>query len=61
MSITEKRRQLVSFSDRYYRNVVCFVARKGSGFGPALHRQRSTPRLATRKGLKNNNSLWARL
>ena len=34
MSITEKQRQLVSFSDRCYRNVVCFVARKGSGFGP---------------------------
>ena len=35
MSITEKRRQLVSFTDRYYGNVVRFVARKGSGFDPA--------------------------
>ena len=35
MSITEKRRQLVSFTDRYYSNVVRFVARKGSGFDPA--------------------------
>ena len=35
MSITEKRRQLVSFSNRYYSNVVRFVARKGSGFDPA--------------------------
>ena len=35
MSITEKRRQLVSFTDRYYSNVVRFVAREGSGFDPA--------------------------
>ena len=35
MSITEKRRDLVSFTDRYYSNVVRFVARKGSGFDPA--------------------------
>ncbi len=35
MSITEKRRQLVAFTDRYYSNVVRFVARKGSGFDPA--------------------------
>ena len=35
MSITEKRRQLVSFTERYYSNVVRFVARKGSGFDPA--------------------------
>ena len=35
MSITEKRRELVSFTDRYYSNVVRFVARKGSGFDPA--------------------------
>ena len=34
MSITEKRRQLVSFTDRYYSNVVRFVTRKGSGFDP---------------------------
>ena len=34
MSITEKRRELVSFTDRYYSNVVRFVARKGSGFDP---------------------------
>ena len=32
MSITGKRRQLVSFTDRYYSNVVRFVAREGSGF-----------------------------
>ena len=35
MSITEKRRQLVSFTDRYYSNVVRFVAREGSGFDVA--------------------------
>ncbi|MDE0045815.1 MAG: transporter substrate-binding domain-containing protein [bacterium] len=34
MSITEKRRQLVSFTDRYYSNVVRFVTRKDSGFDP---------------------------
>ena len=34
MSITGKRRQLVSFTDRYYSNVVRFVAREGSGFDP---------------------------
>ncbi len=34
MSITEKRRQLVSFTERYYGNVVRFVARKGSEFDP---------------------------
>ena len=35
MSITAKRRELVSFTDRYYSNVVRFVARTGSGFDPA--------------------------
>ena len=35
MSITEKRRQVVSFTDRYYNNVARFVTRKGSGFDPA--------------------------
>ena len=35
MSITEKRRELVSFTDRYYSNVVRFVTRKGSGSDPA--------------------------
>lgn len=35
MSITEKRRQLVSFTEHYYSNVVRFVAPKGSGFDPA--------------------------
>ena len=35
MSITEKRRELVSFTERYYSNVVRFVAREGSGFDPA--------------------------
>lgn len=35
MSITGKRGQLVSFTDRYYSNVVRFVARKGAGFDPA--------------------------
>ena len=34
MSITEKRRELASFTDRYYSNVVRFVARKGAGFDP---------------------------
>ncbi len=35
MSITEKRRELVSFTERYYSNVVRFVAREGSDFDPA--------------------------
>ena len=35
MSITEKRRQRVSFTNQYYSNMVRFVARKGSGFDPA--------------------------
>ena len=35
MSITEQRRLRVSFTDRYYSNVVRFVARTGSGFDPA--------------------------
>ncbi len=35
MSITEQRRLQVSFTDRYYSNVVRFVARRGSGFDPA--------------------------
>ncbi len=34
MSITEERGRLVSFTDRYYSNVVRFVTRKGSGFDP---------------------------
>lgn len=32
MSITEKRRRLVSFTERYYSSGVRFVARKGSAF-----------------------------
>ncbi|WP_136661550.1 transporter substrate-binding domain-containing protein [Nitratireductor sp. XY-223] len=32
MSITEKRRELVAFTERYYSSGVRFVARKGSGF-----------------------------
>ena len=35
MSITEKRRLRVKFTNRYYSNVVRFVARTGSGFDPA--------------------------
>ncbi len=35
MSITEKRRRWVAFTDKYYSSVVRFVARKGSGFDPA--------------------------
>ena len=35
MSITEKRRRLVAFTERYYSSGVRFVARKGSGFDPA--------------------------
>ena len=34
MSITGKRRELVSFTDRYYSNVVRFVTRERSGFDP---------------------------
>ncbi len=36
MSITEERRRLVSFTDRYYSNVVRFVTGKGSGFDPEV-------------------------
>ena len=35
MSITEERRELVSFTERYYSNVVRFVAREGAGFDAA--------------------------
>ncbi len=35
MSITDRRRRLVAFTDRYYSNVVRFVTRKDSGFDPA--------------------------
>ena len=34
MSITEKRRRLVAFTERYYSSGVRFVARKGSDFDP---------------------------
>ena len=34
MSITEKRRLEVSFTNRYYSNMVRFTARTGSGFDP---------------------------
>ena len=34
MSITEKRRRLVAFTERYYSSGVRFVARKGLGFDP---------------------------
>ena len=35
MSITGKRRRLLAFTERYYSNVVRFVARRGSDFDPA--------------------------
>ncbi len=35
MSITDERRRLVAFTDRYYRTAVRFVARKDSDFDPA--------------------------
>lgn len=35
MSITAKRRLVVSFTDRYYSNIVRFVARNDAGFDPA--------------------------
>ena len=41
MSITEQRRHLVSFTDRYYSNVVRFVSRKDSGFDPEAPAGRS--------------------
>ena len=34
MSITAKRRLAVSFTERYYSNIVRFVARKDAGFDP---------------------------
>ena len=34
MSITEKRRRIVSFTDHYYRNASHFVTDKGSDFDP---------------------------
>ncbi len=34
MSITEKRRRLVAFTDRYYSSAVRFVSARGSGFDP---------------------------
>ncbi len=34
MSITERRRRLVAFTERYYSSGVRFVARKGSDFDP---------------------------
>ena len=34
VSITAQRRELVSFSDRYYSNLVRWVAARGSGFDP---------------------------
>ncbi len=41
MSITEKRRRLVAFTERYYSNEVRFVTRKGAGFDPAAPRGRT--------------------
>ena len=35
MSITEKRHELVSLTERYYSNMVRFVARKRAGFDAA--------------------------
>ena len=34
MSITDERKKVVSFTDRYYSNKVRFVAAKGGGFNP---------------------------
>ena len=40
MSITEKRRQQVAFTDRYYTTSVRYVSKKGSGFNPgSMHGQ----------------------
>ena len=36
MSITDERKRVVSFSDKYYSNQVRFVAAKGRGFDPAF-------------------------
>ncbi len=35
MSITDERKKVVSFTDKYYSNKVRFVAAKGGGFDPA--------------------------
>ena len=36
MSITDERKRVVSFTDRYYSNQLRFVAAKGGGFDPAF-------------------------
>ena len=36
MSITDERKRVVSFTDKYYSNQVRFVAAKGGGFDPAF-------------------------
>ena len=36
MSITDERRRVVSFTDKYYSNQLRFVAAKGGGFDPAF-------------------------
>lgn len=36
MSITDERKRVVSFTDRYYSNQLRFVAAKGAGFDPAF-------------------------
>ena len=36
MSITDERKRVVSFTDRYYSNQLRFVAARGAGFDPAF-------------------------
>lgn len=36
MSITDERKRMVSFTDKYYSNQLRFVAAKGGGFDPAF-------------------------
>ena len=36
MSITDERKRVVSFTDKYYSNQLRFVAAKGGGFDPAF-------------------------
>ena len=48
MSITDERKRVVSFTDKYYSNQVRFVAGKGGGFDPGFCPERTSARNAPR-------------